>query len=348
VSVKIKNLYLRNFRNYSEVEVSFSDQINVFVGPNGHGKTNLLEAIYLISTGKSFRTEHLTDLIRENEKAFFLSAAVEKDGIEHQIEITFDGEKKKLLLNGNAYPTLQHLLGLVPSVLHTPWDLELIDGAPNVRRRFLNLLLAQSDPLYVHHFSRFWRSLKQRNALLKQKSIDGIDVWEEEMALSHGYIQKMRKQALENISPCLHEKAKQLSADIYHIAFIPSAFYHYLDVLKKNRSKELQMGTTLVGSHRDDLYLEINEKKAKEFASEGQKRSFATALRLAEWELLTQRSGCHAVLGIDDFGVQLDQKRRSKLLQSLKGYGQIFLTSPELNVEGAKVGIIEKGTIFYK
>ena len=333
----IKHLYLKNFRNYSEKELSFSDRINLFLGANGQGKTNLLEAIYLISTGRSFRTEKLSDLIYSGEKAFFVEGILEKDGVEHRIQISFDGEQKKLLLNNNSYTTLQQLLGVLPSVLHTPWDGELIEGPPAIRRRFLNIHLAQSDLLYVHHLSRFWRALKQRNTLLKLRSIQGIECWEEEMALSAAYLQNARRQLLNALLSPLTKIAPPLSQDTPTISYQPSAADQYLAQLKKHRDRELYLGTTLIGPHRDDFDLSINQKNAKDFASEGQKRTLTTALRLAEWHLLSESIGTGALLGIDDFGVQLDAKRRAHLIESMSGFSQVFITTPEMELPGASV-----------
>ncbi|HEV7736515.1 MAG TPA: DNA replication and repair protein RecF, partial [Chlamydiales bacterium] len=207
----IKSLYLRHFRNYSETEVHFSPRLNLFYGENAQGKTNLLEAISLIATGRSFRTTRLQELIQDGAPFFFLEAKVIKNAFEHTVAITFDGQTKKLTLDGNSYSTLQHLLGLLPSVFFTPSDAELADGSPAVRRRFLNVHLAQRDPLYIHHLSRYWRAMKQRNALLRSVDLSAIACWEQEMAESASYLWKMRAHLLSEIQQPLQENALFLS-----------------------------------------------------------------------------------------------------------------------------------------
>lgn len=327
----LKSLYLRNFRNYAETEIHFSPRINLLYGDNAQGKTNLLEAIYLIATGRSFRTPHLHELIRQGASFFFLEAILSKDGFDLKIQIAFDGINKKLILDGNAYGTLQHLLGLLPSVLHTPWDGELIDGAPTVRRRFLNMHLAQKDPLYIHHLSRYWRAMKQRNALLKTKESQAIECWEIEMAESADYLWKMRHGFIEALKIPLQTSGNLLSSgkEKHEIRFLSNAqSENYLAQLAKNRAREKLSGTTLAGPHRDDFTLWINDLSCHSFASEGQKKTAVFGLRLAEWELFTKITGVPAILGIDDLDLHLDEKRRRLFQNALHRLGQTFLTTP--------------------
>jgi DNA replication and repair protein RecF len=331
----LTHLYLRNFRNYSEAEVQFSPSLNIFYGQNAQGKTNLLEAIYLVSTGRSFRAEQLADLISEGQTYFYLDALVEKENVKHRIQISFDGQTKKLLLDNNQYTTLQHLMGLLPSVLYTPADGELIEGAPALRRRFLNLHLGQSDPLYIHHLSRYWRAMKQRNALLKSKDVAGIDPFEEEMATSASYLFHKRRELIEHLSQSFAVCGTELSGkrEAHEIRFLPSfpaTANAYRAQLHKHRPRELQMAQTLTGPHRDDFYLLINTKPARGFASEGQKKTALAALKLAERRLLSATTGSQALLGIDDFGLHLDEQRHSLFQHQLRSLGQVFITAPDV------------------
>lgn len=331
----VKSLYLRNFRNYTEAEVHFSPQLNLFYGDNAQGKTNLLEAIYLIATGRSFRTTHLSELIRAGEPFFFLEAKVCKEGFEHTVQVSFDGQVKRLVLDGNSYATLQHLLGLLPAVFYTPCDAELVHGAPSVRRRFINLHLAQRDPLYIHHLARYWRAMKQRNALLRSSDVRGIECWESEMAGSASYIGKARSALFEELKKPFGAHGRILSGEReehevrFHTSVEPSA-EGYLAQLHKHRPRERQLKFTLTGPHRDDFEIWINAKAAGVFASEGQKRSSAFGLRLAEWDLFTESSGAPALLGIDDLNVHLDPGRLALFRRSLDHLGQVFVTAPEL------------------
>lgn len=322
----LKSLYLRNFRNYSEAEVTLTPGLNVFFGDNAQGKTNLLEAIYLLATGRSFRTQHLNELIRSGESFFYLEAQIVRDNVSQRIKITFDGQNRQLQMDGNEYKSFHPLLGLMPCVLHTPYDIELISGSPTERRRFLNLHLAQSDPLYVHHLTRYWRAMKQRNCLLRTKDPTHLEPWEIEMAKSATYLQKVRQEMIA-----------ELSLDGGNeIRFSPSQCD-----LKKNRIREMELGLTLTGPHRDELSLIIDGKPARLFASEGQKKTLIASLKLAEWQRLKNRIGDTPLMGIDDFGMHLDETRQARLKGKLNELGQVFLTTPFTPTEGHAIHIAQ-------
>jgi DNA replication and repair protein RecF len=345
--VFLKSLYLRNFRNYVEAEVHLAPGLNVFYGDNAQGKTNLLEAIYLIATGRSFRSQHLSELIRSGESFFLLEAEIVRDRVTQRVKLTFDEQNRHLQLDAHTYSSFHPLLGLLPSVLYTPHDTELISGSPAIRRRFLNLHLAQSDPLYVHHLTRFWRAMKQRNCLLRSKNKETLDYWEMEMAQSAGYILQARHNMVAELKNPLQKQSAQLSSsqETHELQLQVSQGKAYLQQLQKNRPRETELGLTLTGPHRDDLSLLIDHKPARLFASEGQKRTAIAALRLAEWTRLTERVGAPALLGIDDFGLHLDEGRQRLLRTALSPLGQVFVTTPILSLESAHALRIEKGAI---
>jgi DNA replication and repair protein RecF len=343
--VFLKNLYLRNFRNYIEAEVHFSERINLLYGDNAQGKTNMLEAIYLVATGRSFRTESLPELIRAGESFFFIEAEIVRDGVPQRVQISFDGTNKKVQLDATTYSSFNPLLGILPSVLYTPYDIELISGSPAERRRFLNLHLAQSDPLYVHHLTRFWKAMKQRNCLLRTKISESVDCWEIEMAQSAAYIEKARQEMVMELNPLLKKQGQKLTQkeEIHELHLQLSASKAYLEQLKKNRNREMELGFTLTGPHRDDLSILIDQKLARSFASEGQKKTAIAALKLAEWERLTHRIGDRALMGFDDLGQHLDDTRQKLLRSSLNELGQVFITMPHLPKEEGHLIHIEKG-----
>jgi DNA replication and repair protein RecF len=322
---------LRHFRNYEEAFVEFAPRVNAICGDNAQGKTNLLEAISLVSTGRSFRTQHLSELIREGSSFFYLEAEIVRTEVSHTLKLSFDGQTKKLQIDANSFAGYQPLLGILPIVLSTPDDIHLVSGSPAERRRFLNLHLAQSDPLYVHHLSRFWRAMKQRNCLLRTKSLDAIECWESEMAHSASYLSQLRSELIEEMKEPLARESRRLSFDAdpvelrFHPSYAPAA---YLQQLQKMRPKEKDLGLTLHGPHRDDLSFWIASKPARTFASEGQKRTSVSALRLAEWQRLGQRIGAPPLLAIDDFGGSLDPCRQKHLSDNLRSMGQVFVTTP--------------------
>lgn len=349
----LQHLSLRNFRNYEGAHASFGPGINLIQGENAQGKTNLLEAIYFLSTGKSFRTASLTDLIRHGEAFFYIEAQFIRDGLPQTLKVYFDGKQKKIHYNSTAYPNFSNLLGLLPSVLFAPEDVSLVTGSPAERRRFINLHIAQIDPLYVHHLVRYAGAMRQRNQMLKQQSESAIHVWEEMMAVSASYLVAKREEALLDLKGPLNAHMNVLSRGADTLAMdygpsfskqgdLPAAF---IQQFQKQRKKEMQIGSTLSGPHRDDLVIKIGEKDAKLFSSEGQKRSCISAVRLAEWERLKIQVGACPLMCIDDFGAHLDTSRHSLFQTKLASLKQVFLTSPHaLSLETHTLSI-KAGTI---
>lgn len=335
--MKIKKLYLHHFRNHKKREFEFSPGINWIVGKNAEGKTNLVEALYVLSTGRSFRTPQIGQLIQEEEPFFFLEAQVEKEGMGQTLKISFDGEAKKVQFNAQTYSHFAPLIGLLPHILYAPEDIALVSGMPAYRRKFLDLHLSQLDPLYLHHLTRFHRALRQRNALLKQKTEETIDPWEFQMAQSASFLMERRRDLIEELSAPLQKKMLRLSSesDLLKMTYLPSlptsCPKEMQTYWQKNRQKELHFGTTLTGPHRDDLTFSIENMPAKSHASIGQKHSILAALRLCQWEHLFARTGSPPLFSIDDFGAHLDPERQKAFEAELLQLGQVFLTSPTAN-----------------
>ncbi len=351
----LKNLLLHNFRNYEQLSVSFHPRINAFCGGNGQGKTNLLEAIYLLSTGRSFRSSHLQELISKSKNFFYIEAEVHKDGLDQILSLYYDGKEKKICHQKNLCSSFSSLLGLLPSILHAPDDRDLLSGAPSIRRRFLNIHLSQEDPLYTHHLFRFASALKQRNFLLKTKNTKTISPWEEELAISAIYLMEKRSRLLQELDGFLPTYLSLLAQDEeISLRYLPSfsqdppLFENYLKLLEKNRAKELYFGATLIGPHRDDWMLAFQQKQASTYASEGQKKSFLLALRLSEWKRLSQKLGEPILMNLDDAAIHLDAVRQSLLKPLLSQLAQVFFTSPSPLFEEKdllQTYFIEKGTI---
>jgi DNA replication and repair protein RecF len=337
--MKIKKLYLHQFRNHQKREFEFSAGINWIEGNNALGKTNLIEALYLLSTGRSFRTPQIGQLIQENEPFFFLEAHFEKDRVDQVLKVSFDGEVKKVQFNVHTHSHFAPLIGLLPHILYAPEDCALISGMPAYRRKFLDLHLSQLDTLYLHHLARFHRALRQRNALLKQKSEAVIDPWEYQMAQSASFLMRKRKEFIEELGGPLEEKMLALSSqkDRLTISYLPSLSFDCPKQIeehwRRNRAKELLFGSTLTGPHRDDLTFLIDHLPAKSHASVGQKHSIIAALRLCQWKHLYAHTGYAPLFSIDDFGAHLDPKRQKAFEAELLRLGQVFLTSPIANRE---------------
>ncbi|NNM43473.1 MAG: DNA replication/repair protein RecF [Chlamydiae bacterium] len=353
----VQSLYLQNFRNFEQTSISFSPGINVIHGLNAQGKTNILEAIYLICMGRSFRTTHLQELIKQGKEFFYIEAHFVKDGIEQVLKLSFNGQTRKIQYNSTTYASFVPLLGLLPIVLCTPTDISLISGSPSERRQFIDLHLAQIDPLYVHHLTRYLKAMKQRNYLLRHKKSSSFSVWEASMAHSAEYLMKKRKEASLHFSPFLEQNMQCLSQsqEKLEIGYKASFAKNSSDIckdlvvlLEKNRSKDIAVGTTLVGPHKDDYLLSVNEREAKLYCSEGQKRCAITALRFGEWKRLSEILEVPPIMGIDDFAIHLDPKRTSFLQENLKNLGQVFITTPnhiEIHQDQNSI-YVQEGTVF--
>lgn len=336
----LRSLYLHHFRNYKEASLEFDSHFNLICGSNAQGKTNILEAIHYLMMGRSFRSNQSTELIQHGTPSFYLEAIFFKYGIEQKLRIAFDGKERHMLYNSTSLPTVSSLLGLVQGVMLTPDDIHLIKGPPQLRRQFLDIQIAQIDPLYVHHLSRYNRAMQQRNQLLKVKYYMTIESWEHEMSQSAAYIILQRHQAVKDlqlycqrIHPIL--TGESTSLDLFYKTNYTGDFnlesirYNLLELFKKNRPREMNVGYTVQGPHKDDLIITIADKDIRHFASEGQQRSCVTALHFAEWQRLHQMSEEPPFMMIDDIGMGLDSKRRHHLLDQLALLGQVFVTSTD-------------------
>lgn len=330
----LKSIYLRNFRLYEEAYFLFQPGVNQICGPNAKGKTTLLEAIYLLISGRSFRDATWSELIRHGADAFQLHATFVTQGIEQILRIHADRYERKIYCNSTLLPSTTSLLGTLKGGVFTPDDVALIKGAPALRRQFLDMQLAQSDPLYVHHTTRFHRAMRQRNSLLKAKNSAGLAVWEQEMALSADYICRQRMLAVEHLSKTGSPLYHQFTEGTFPLTFSYKTFYqngdlaHFLlECFCKNRKREMELGFTLVGPHRDDLLIGIAGADSRIFASEGQQRLAAATLRLAEWEFVRANTAEKPLMLLDDIGISLDEERKEKLLGYTMQLGQVMITS---------------------
>lgn len=339
----LKALYLHNFRSYEEGLFEFSPAVNVIRGPNAQGKTTLVEAIYFLTTGRSFRTSQTADLIRHGASHFYIEAAFVKHGIEQKLRVHYSGNERRITYNATTYPSLSSLLGILQGVVIHPDDTDIIKGAPAARRQLLDLMLAQGDPLYVHHLTRYDRAMRQRNHLLRARCEATIDSWEYEMANSAAYIVQQRSQAASSILNqgkhhytvlCGAKEALGLTYKAHGAGESPLDDLSllrgiYRDQYSRHRSREMDLGATLTGPHKDDLAVTLDEKEARSFGSEGQQRSCVVALRLAEWDQL--RAACQEMplMLIDDIGMSLDGMRRKQLVANFRQLSQVFVTTTE-------------------
>jgi DNA replication and repair protein RecF len=334
--VHLARLKLRDYRNYVRLDAAFSPGFHVFLGDNAQGKTNLLEAIYLLATLRSFRGVGGAQMIRHGAKGYFVSGEVVGQGT-REIKMYWSSAERKLSLDGQPVRKLTDFYGALRTVVFCSEDLQLIKGTGRNRRRFLDLLLAHTDAAYLALLQRYARTLRSRNALLKQSLVDGmaLDSFSRELLAAGGEIMRRRRELLPQLANCARNAYKQIANDAEELRLFyqPSVKKDFAVELAQSRDRERAYRTTVVGPHRDELQLLLNDRPAAQFGSEGQKRSLAIALKMAQAEYLTLVNGAPPVLLIDDVMGELDLKRRSGLLPLLErahqARGQVFMTCTE-------------------
>ena len=340
----LRTLYLKNFRLYEEVMFDFCPQVNLICGPNAKGKTTVLEAINVLMTCKSFRTAQLSDMIRNGASNFYIEGVFVKNGLEQRLKISCDGKERRIVFNSTVCASA-NVLGLLQGVVMTPDDAALVKGSPAVRRQFLDIQIAQADPLYVHHATRYARALRQRNCLLKAKNPASIETWEQEMATAASYLSQQRARAIDDLQ-LLGKSLHQTLTDPQHQLSLayqsPSPYQqdlthlrsYYVNLFQRHRRREMELGATVNGPQRDDLAIMLGEQEVRYFASEGQQRSCLAALKLAEWVRLKDQCQETPLMMIDDVGLSLDRVRKDKLFRHLSGLEQVFLTTTEEEIVG--------------
>jgi DNA replication and repair protein RecF len=339
--VHLAHLRLRDFRNYTRLDADFAPGFHLLLGDNAQGKTNILEAVYLMATLRSFRGVGGAQMIRHGQKGYFVGGNVTGQG-EHEVKIYWSARERKLALDGQPVKRLGDYLGTLRAVVFCTEDLHLVKGAARARRRFLDLLLAQTQPAYLPLLQRYMRAVRARNALLKHSRPGGtdeatLDSFSRELVELGNQLIRMRTELAPKFSPLARLAYRRISNDAeeLRIEYQPSIKKDFAVELAQSRNRERTYRSTLVGPHRDDLQLLLNDKSAAQFGSEGQKRTLAIALKMAQAEYLTGIHGSAPVLLIDDVMGELDVKRRSGFLplleQARKTSGQVFMTATEEN-----------------
>jgi DNA replication and repair protein RecF len=334
----LAQLRLRDFRNYPRLDVNFAPGFHVLLGDNAQGKTNILEAIYLMATLRSFRGVGSAQMIRHAQKGYFVGGKV-IGAAEHDIKMFWSARERNLQLDGRPVKRLTDYLGTLRTVCFCTEDLQLIKGTGRTRRRFLDLLLAQTQPGYLALLQRYMQVVRSRNALLKQFAPDlmSLDSFSEQLVQLGNEIMRHRRELLPKLSPLARLAYRRISNDAeeLRLEYEPNVKSDFTVELTQVRDRERRLRATLLGPHRDDLLLLLNEKSAAQFGSEGQKRTLAIALKMAQAEYLTGIHGSAPVLLIDDVMGELDVKRRSGLLPLLERArvtsGQVFMTCTEEN-----------------
>ena len=359
----IERLQLTNYRNYSTADLTFADRVNVIIGENAQGKTNLMESIYVLALTRSYRTSRERELIRWGEKFAKISGMVAKSNRQLPLEIIITKQGKKAKLNHLEQTRLSHYVGAFNIVMFAPEDLTLVKGSPQVRRRFIDVELGQIQPSYLYHLSQYQRILKQRNHLLKQiqskrvKEQTMLDILTEQL-IDHAatiiqrrfiFLDKLRSWAKDihlNISRQLETLhiTYHTTVNVSEDDLLEKISDKYIEKFADIRQQEIDRGTTLIGPHRDDLRFYINDKNVHQFGSQGQQRTTALSIKLAEIELIYQEVGAYPVLLLDDVLSELDHHRQSHLLNTIQGKVQTFVSTT--SVEGIHHETLKNAELF--
>ena len=330
----IKEVYLKNFRNYEEQTIELNENANVFYGNNAQGKTNILEALYFSALGRSFRTFKEAELIEFDHEYSNIVITYDKNNRENKIEINLNkGNKKVIKLNGVKINKSSELVGNINLVIFSPDDITILKQGPSLRRKFLDVLISQLKPKYLHELLEYNKILDNRNACLKSKKIDTLDIWNEQLASKMEIIHKYRAEYIDKLQEKLITIHPGLTDNKEDIKIIYKTNYKnkidFLNLLKKNEQNDLFKGYTTEGAHREDFEILINDKSLNLYGSQGQHRTAILALKIAELNIIKEEIGENPVLLLDDVTSELDEHRVMSIFDVVKDY-QILITCTDL------------------
>ncbi len=366
----IKELELKDYRNYEQLHVSFENKVNVFLGENAHGKTNVMESIYVLAMAKSNRTSNDKELIRWDQEYAKIRGRIQKNNGSLPLELVISKKGKKAKFNHIEQKKLSQYIGNMNVVMFAPEDLSLVKGSPQVRRRFIDMEIGQISPVYLHDISQLNKVIQQRNRYLKQMQLKQqkdetmLDVLTEQfIALAVKVISK-RFEFLKLLQDWANPIHKGISRELESliIKYKPSVEVSEDQDLSKMvtiyenkyiqmKSKEIERGSTQFGPQRDDLLFFVNDREVQTFGSQGQQRTTALSIKLAEIELIHAEIGEYPILLLDDVLSELDDHRQSHLLNTIQDKVQTFVTTTSVEgidhetLKGASTFSVKNGTL---
>ena len=340
----IKKIKLYNFRNYKDQEIKLKEDINIFYGENAQGKTNIIESIFLGSMGKSFRAKKDKEMILINENNAKIEIEFEKKDRNGKIKIELSN-KKNVYINGIKIKKLSELLGNINIVIFTPDDINILKGSPQNRRRFLDIMISQLKPNYMHNLNLYLKTLEQRNNYLRQikeenKKEDLLEIWDEKLVEYASVIYNYRAEFINKIT----ENKEEI--EIEYISECNNK-ENYLNLLKQRRKLDIIKGYTTKGIHRDDFEIYINKKRLDIYGSQGQNRTVILSLKLSELKIIEEEIGENPILLLDDFMSELDEKRRKHFLEKIENIQVIITCTDKINIENKNILIynVKEGNI---
>ncbi len=357
----VKNIRLINFRNYLSLNIELNKKVNIFIGKNAQGKTNLLEAIYICATGRSFRTNRDKEIINFNKNEAYIGTQMNIERYEKFIEVKLEREKtKRIRVNKQELKNHKELYSGLNIVIFSPDDLKLIKGGPGERRNFLDMEISQIKPVYNFNINRYNKILFQRNNLLRtnkfQSNINNLlEIFDLQLAKIGTDIILERDRyikELSKISNITHNKLTLCNEELQlnylsNIEILDNKMEmekRYLDKLKKYIQKDIEASSTQLGPHRDDILMTINNKDIKTYGSQGQQRTVVLSIKLAEVELIKGQRGVYPILLLDDVFSELDEERRKYLIKSFQDMQTLITVTDAIDLK--EMETIEK-SIFY-
>ncbi|GEL14987.1 DNA replication/repair protein RecF [Pediococcus cellicola] len=365
----LENISLHNFRNYTDLKAEFVPGVNVLLGANAQGKTNLLESIYVLALTRSHRTSNDRDLINWDANSAQLATRVHKNLSSMPLELEISSKGKRARVNHLEQSKLSQYIGQLNVILFAPEDLSLVKGSPAIRRRFIDMEFGQMSSRYLYNLAQYRTILKQRNQYLKQLKFKAkqdkvfLGVLSDQLAAYGAEIIFQRRQFLKKLEKWAQQLHTQISLGkekltfeyVSQIATDGLSVEQLYDALQKafvsHEERELQQGTTLVGPQRDDVRFLVNGKNVQTFGSQGQQRTTALSVKLAEIDLMKEETGEYPVLLLDDVLSELDDDRQTHLLKTIQNKVQTFLTTTSLSgiarqlINQPRVFTISSGTL---
>ena len=358
--MKLNRIKLKNYRNCEDLSLDFTKQKTLIIGKNAQGKTNILESIYLLSDLKSPRTSTMGDLIRFNTEGFEINANIEKNNTDIEMDYSYNQDKKREFKLNKVKSTAKDFKLVVKTVLFSTKDLLLLRGTPQDRRDWLDRAISQIYPAYDERISKYEKIRIQKNNLLKSEYIDEalLDVYNEQLVITGANIIFLRKKFLLEIEKIAQEKHRIISnSEEFTLNYtcpesdIESISEYLKQQLRIKRSEEFGRRQACVGPHRDDIELKINGIDAVKFASQGQQRTLVLALKLAELDIIKEKTGYTPILLLDDVLAELDETRQNYLLKSIENGIQTIITSvdtilfEEEFLKDVQIYTVENGTL---
>lgn len=362
--MRIKRLKVENFRNLEKLDIEFSDGVNIIYGNNAQGKTNIIEAIYIFSFGKSFRANRDIELLKFDEEYFLSNIEIMKKDRELEMDFGFDklSNKKMIKVNGVIQKKVSDIIGKLNVVVFKPEDIKIVTDAPSVRRKYIDYLISSISKVYLENITKYKKVLEERNNLLKEIKVklkgnrvlekndeDFLDVYDKLLSKLNCEIYNERKRVIEKLNNYIygiHLKLTEnyINNEKLHIKYVSNVeedIQKMYNDLIKSRLNDINKGYTSFGIHRDDYIISINSLDVSIYGSQGQKKSSIISLKLSELKVIEEVIGEKPVLLLDDYMSELDERRRLKFLDIIEDIQIVITTTHKISIDG------KENTYFY-